>query len=79
MEEGVKDWVQEVGKDNPFGAILVHNQVISTYNRNGTYSLPWESYGGEPFAIRVTKNKKWSFNATRFLIFGVWQLKDLLV
>jgi hypothetical protein len=36
VEEGVKDWVQEVGKDNPFGAILVHNQVISTYNRNGS-------------------------------------------
>ena len=36
MEEEVREWVQEVGKENPFGAILVHNQVIRTPNHDGT-------------------------------------------
>ena len=36
VEEGVKLWVQEVSKDNPFGAILVHNQIIPFTNSTGT-------------------------------------------
>ena len=33
----MKEWVQEVGEENPFGTILVSHQVIHTFNPNGMY------------------------------------------